>query len=237
MPFLCSLMGENTMKTIFLKTHQFNQMITHSPYATTNSEKKKVKYIMLDSIKEGFGDKWDRLKEGTRQAFDMACFLSAELGFYYAGNEYMANRYDISERTLRYRLKELVELGQVVKVYRRAKRCNGRGKPIYLFVSHPYFTYWTELLELKIEDCRTDCHTENAETPCESKDEETKKVSTYSLPALYLTNHLNTKRSAYIKFVPKSLQHYQAYFGKKVKDIYSRIWLAAKKLNVVVDQI
>jgi DNA-binding Lrp family transcriptional regulator len=230
-------MGESTVKTIFVETKQINQMITHSPYATTNSEKKKVKYIMLDSIKEGFGDKWDRLKEGTRQAFDMACFLSAELGFYYAGNEYMANRYDISERTLRYRLKELVELGQAVKVYRRAKRCNGRGKPIYLFVSHPYFTYWAELLGLKIEDCHTDCHIENVETPCESKDEATKKVSTYSLPNLKTNNnHLNTNRSPYIQFVPKSLQHFQAYFGKRVKDIYSRVWLAAKKLKVAVDQ-
>lgn len=230
-------MGESTVKTIFIETKQINQMLAHSPYATTNSEKKKVKYIMLDSIKEGFGDKWDRLKEGTRQAFDMACFLSAELGFYYAGNEYMANRYDISERTLRYRLKELVELGQVVKVYRRAKCCNGRGKPIYLFVHHPYFTYWAELLGLNMEDCHTDCHTENVETPCESKDEATKKVSTYSLPDLKTNNnHLNTNRSPYIQFVPKSLQHFQVYFGKQVKDIYSRVWLAAKKLKIAVDQ-
>jgi DNA-binding Lrp family transcriptional regulator len=49
-------------------------------------------------------------------------------------------------------------------------------------------------------------------------------------------NHLNTKRSPYIKFVPKSLQHYQAFFGKKVKDLYGRVWLAAKKLGVTVNQ-
>ena len=49
-------------------------------------------------------------------------------------------------------------------------------------------------------------------------------------------NHLNNKRSPYIKFVPKSLQHFQAIFGKRVKDLYGRIWLAAKKLNVSVDQ-
>jgi DNA-binding Lrp family transcriptional regulator len=49
-------------------------------------------------------------------------------------------------------------------------------------------------------------------------------------------NHLNNKRSPYIKFVPKSLQHFQAIFGKRVKDLYGRIWLAAKKLDVSVDQ-
>ncbi len=51
-------------------------------------------------------------------------------------------------------------------------------------------------------------------------------------------NHLNNKRSQYIKFVPKSLQHFQAFFGKGIKDIYSRCWLAVKKLNIndYVDQ-
>lgn len=48
-------------------------------------------------------------------------------------------------------------------------------------------------------------------------------------------NHLNVKRSPYIKFVPKTLQHYQAYFGKLVKTLYSRVWLAAKKLNLSTD--
>ena len=49
-------------------------------------------------------------------------------------------------------------------------------------------------------------------------------------------NHLNVKRSPYIKFVPKSLQHYQAIFGKQVKDLYGRVWLAAKKLGIKAEQ-
>src|SRR6478609_7133129 len=98
------------MNTTFVETYQFNQMVSQQPYAETKNEKRKVKYTMLDGIKEALGDKWGRLKEGTRQAFDMACFLSAELGFYYAGNGYMADHHDISERTIRYRLSELVAL-------------------------------------------------------------------------------------------------------------------------------
>jgi hypothetical protein len=177
------------MKTVFIETKQFNQMISYKPYAETKSEKKKVKFALLDSIKEVIGDKWDRLKEGTRQAFDMACFLSSELGFYYAGNEYMACKHDISERTMRYRLSELVKLGQVIKVHRRAKKCNGKGKPIYLFTNHPYFTYWVELLGIDLSNFHTNCHTENAETSCESKDEGVKKVSTYSLPSKQESNN------------------------------------------------
>lgn len=50
-------------------------------------------------------------------------------------------------------------------------------------------------------------------------------------------NHLNTKkRNPYIKFVPKSLQHYQAIFGKQIKDLYGRVWLAAKKFGITGEQ-
>ncbi|MFB7142339.1 helix-turn-helix domain-containing protein [Gottfriedia sp. NPDC056225] len=49
-------------------------------------------------------------------------------------------------------------------------------------------------------------------------------------------NHLNVKRIPYIKFVPRNLQHFQAFLGSVVKDLYGRVWLAAKKLNVIVGQ-
>lgn len=170
--------------TVFVETDQFKQMISYNPYVTTKQEKRKVKYSLLDGIKEVIGDKWDRFKEGTRQAYDMVCFLSAELGFFYAGDEYLAARHDISSRTIRNRFKELEELGQVIKVHRRAKRCNGKGKPVYLFVGHPYFTYWVNLLGLNLEDFQTDFQTKNEEKPCKSKDEGQKNIPTYSLPFL-----------------------------------------------------
>lgn len=172
--------------TYFVETDQFKQMISYTPYVTEKQDKRKMKYNLLDNIKDGLGDKWDRLKEGTRQAFDMICFFSAELGFFYASDDYLADRHDISDRTVRNRLKELEELGQVVKVYRRAKRCNGRGKPVYLLVNHPYFKYWTSLLNI---DFQVDFQTENAQTPCESREEEPKKVPTYSLPSLKQENN------------------------------------------------
>jgi hypothetical protein len=175
--------------TVFVETSQFKQMISYKPYAETKTEKKKVKYTLLDNIQEAIGDKWDRFKEGTRQAFDMVCFLSSELGFYYAGNEYMAERHDISERTMHYRLSELVELGQVVKVHRRSKKCNGKGKPIYLFTNHPYFTYWVDLLGISHNDFNADCNTENDGTPTGSKSEGMKKVPTYSLPSKQESNN------------------------------------------------
>lgn len=175
--------------TYFVETDQFNQMISFTPYANNKQEKKKIKYTLLDRIQEGLGNKWNRLKEGTRQAFDMICFLGAELGFVYASDEYLAERHDISDRTVRNRLKELEELGQVIKVHRRTKRCNGRGKPIYLFVNHPYFDYWVKLLGINLEDFQTDFQTKNAENPCESNGQGPEKVLTYSLPSLKQENN------------------------------------------------
>jgi DNA-binding Lrp family transcriptional regulator len=175
--------------TYFVEINQFKQMISYSPYVITKYEKKKVKYSLLDGIKESIGDKWTRFKEGTRQTFDLICFLSAELGFFYAGDEYLAERHDISDRTVRNRLKELEELGQVIKVHRRAARCNGRGKPIYLFVNHPYFHYWVELLGIQLEDFQTNFQTENQETSWESKGEGAENIPTYCLPSKQESNN------------------------------------------------
>ncbi len=62
------------------------------------------------------------------------------------------------------------------------------------------------------------------------------KTSSTVLKQKNNTNHLNVKLSPYIRFVPQSLQHYQAFFGKKIKDLYSRVWLASKKLNISPNQ-
>ena len=168
--------------TVFIETKQIQEMVAHEHYARTRDEKKQTKYNLLDKIKVSLGDKWTRLKEGTRQTFDMICFLGSELGFYYAGNEYLAAKHGISERTLRYRLSELIDLGQVVKIHKRAKNCNGKGKPVYLFTNHPYFSHWVEFLGLDLSNCHTDCHTENDETPCGSRAEALKKNNTYLRP-------------------------------------------------------
>ena len=82
-------------------------------------------------------------------------------------------------------------------------------------------------------------HCKNTQNTCDSKDEQPQKEKEAIISKAINknnNNHLNTKRSAYIKYVPKCLQHFQAFFGKQVKDIYSRVWLAKKKLNVQADQ-
>lgn len=194
------------MKTVFVETSQFNQMISYKPYAATRTEKKKVKYSLLERIKDKIGDRWNLFKEGTRQTFDMICFFGAELGFFYAGDDYLAARHEISTKTIRNRFKELEELGQVIKVYRRAKRCNGRGKPVYLFVNHAYFNYWVELLGLNLNDFHTDFQTENTEIPSGSKKESQKKIPTYSLPKKQENNISISDSNKIVQYVVNRVQ-------------------------------
>lgn len=74
--------------------------------------------------------------------------------------------------------------------------------------------------------------------------QETQKISHQKnnifLKQIHNINHLNmtqtSKRTPYIKLVPKHLQHYQAFFGDKIKTLYGRIWLAMKKLGVHIDK-
>jgi DNA-binding Lrp family transcriptional regulator len=78
----------------------------------------------------------------------------------------------------------------------------------------------------------------------ENVPQDTEKVShqenNFSLKQIHNNNHLNiasiSKRKPYIKMVPKRLQHFQAFFGSEIKDLYGRVWLSAKKLEINVDK-
>lgn len=130
----------------------FNQMVSYKPYTENQSQSKKMKFTLLDDIKSFFSDKWYRLKNGTRSALDMMAFLSTERGFVYASQSYLSDRYEVSDRTIRRIVRDLEKAGLIYIVYRRHSKGNSKGKPIYLFTKHPYFTYWTKLLGLNSQE-------------------------------------------------------------------------------------
>ena len=146
------------------------------PLATNQGEQNELKMGLLSKVKAVFGDKYYRLKEGTRKALDFMAWISTEKGFAFASQLYVADKYGVSDRTVRGFMSELVEAGLVFVVYRRADNHNGKGKPVYLFTDHPYYEQWKELL--CIDDCQADFQAETEENPTESKAQGTKKVST-----------------------------------------------------------
>ncbi|MFF0566013.1 HTH domain-containing protein [Bacillus velezensis] len=134
--------------TVLVDSKVFNQMISYKPYTENQLQSKKMKFTLLDSIKDYFSDKWYRFKNGTRSVLDMMAFLSTERGFVYASQLYLGERYEVSDRTIRRVISDLEKAGLIYIVYRRHSKGNSKGKPIYLFTQHPYFKYWVNLLNI-----------------------------------------------------------------------------------------
>jgi hypothetical protein len=205
---------------------EFEQMKSYKRYAENQSQQQKEKKRLLKLIQESFGDKYYRLKEGTKQAIDMMCWFSAKRGFVFAGDDYLGDRYDISDRTVRNVAKELRKMGRIVTVYRKSTKHNGRGGPIHLFVDHPYFKYWTSFLDL---DFQADFQAENAEIPCESKDQEQKNNSNYNLTNNSFINKKRKKNSSFLNHqyvpsvVPKAFTEAVRPFFNDANEIY-RLW-------------
>jgi len=160
----------------FVESSQLTYMQSVKPLAANAAEQNELKMSLLSKVKAVFGDKYYRLKAGTRKAIDFMAWISTEKGFVFASQLYVAKKYDVSARTIRGFMSELIEAGQVAVVYRRADNTNAKGKPVYLFTEHPYYEQWKELL--CIADCQEDCQEETEDKPTESKAQGTKKVST-----------------------------------------------------------
>lgn len=129
-------------------------------------------------------------------------------------------------RTIVYICNRLEELGVIKQL--EMKRTSDMRQTSNAIVIQPIQEEKAEKVAVQEENC-----TQEAEIIAHQKDNT-------SLKQLNNINHLNitskSARKAYIKLVPKRLQHFQAFFGKEVKTLYARIWLATKKLGVTIDK-
>lgn len=134
------------MKTRTIIEHsQFRHLLDMEPAVTGKVGKRGMKNQLLQSVQDYFGDKWYRLKLGTRQALDFLCFTSTERGFSYASQTYLAQK-GTSERTIRRVMNELHKAGLIFIAYRRNGHFNMCAKPIYFFTQHPYFSRYRAIL-------------------------------------------------------------------------------------------
>ncbi|WP_156154090.1 transcriptional regulator [Domibacillus tundrae] len=159
---------------------EFNQMRNYKVYAENHNQQQSLKLQLLKEVEAAYGERYWRLKEGTRKAIDMLCWFASERGFVFAKDEYLSDRYEVSAKTVRNVLKVLREAGVISTVYRRSSTQNCRTAPVHLFTAHPYYKYWENMLDL--HDFQNDFQNEIAVPPCESKEEQPKKV-----PTLYLS--------------------------------------------------
>lgn len=216
--------------TRMLTAEEFDYMKNYQSYIEGRSQHQSMKRKLLKEIINLYGEKFYRLHEGTRKALDRLCWFAAEKGFCFPGSKYLGKTYEKSKGTIDRHLKELRKQGQIVTVYRRCPRNNGKGNPVHLFVNHPYFNHWVKYLQLDLEaDVEADVKTENAEIAWESKSKEAKKQSTYNLSLKdlnkYIRNNVNFKLSSdYVpSFIPMAFKSTVRPFFPYADDIYE-LW-------------
>ncbi|CAH0313894.1 helix-turn-helix domain-containing protein [Priestia megaterium] len=216
--------------TRMLTTEEFDYMKNYHSFIENRSQHQSMKRKLLKEIINLYGEKFYRLHEGTRKALDRLCWFAAEKGFCFPGSTYLGKTYEKSKGTIDRHLKELRKQGQIVTVYRRCPRNNGKGNPVHLFVNHPYFHHWVKYLQLNLEShVEADVEAENVESSCESKSKEAKNCSTYNLSLKdfnkYIRNNENFKLSSeYVpSLVPKIFRDAVRPFFPYADDIYE-LW-------------
>ncbi|WP_195695405.1 transcriptional regulator [Priestia megaterium] len=216
--------------TRMLTTEEFDYMKNYESFTENRSQHQSMKRKLLKEIINLYGEKFYRLHEGTRKALDRLCWFAAEKGFCFPGSTYLGKTYEKSKGTIDRHLKELRKQGQIITVYRRCPRNNGKGNPVHLFVNHPFFNHWVKYLQLDLEsNVEADVKTENTENAWESKSKDTKKQSTYNLSLKdlnkYIRNDVNFKLSTdYVpSFIPTAFKDAVRPFFPYADDIYE-LW-------------
>lgn len=213
-----------------ITTEEFDYMKNYQSFIENRSQHQSMKRKLLKEIIKLYGEKFYRLHEGTRKALDRLCWFAAEKGFCFPGSTYLGKTYEKSKGTIDRHLKELRKQGQIITVYRRCPRNNGKGNPVHLFVNHPFFNHWVKYLQLDLEsNVEADVKTENTENAWESKSNDTKKQSTYNLSLKdlnkYIRNDVNFKLSSdYVpSFIPTAFKDAVRPFFPYADDIYE-LW-------------
>lgn len=166
----------------------------------------------------------DKLSKGALAVWNVLSQHSLEVpGVCWIQINNIAKVSGVSRSTVERSLRLFKKLGvlKVIETFRPVK--GGDGANVYVFQ--------------KLGEGAQMTGRENGETPCETKDEPAKseRVTKTSLSNKNNISHLNNNRRPYLKYVPKSLQHFQALFGQMTKTIYGRVWFAVKKLEIIVD--
>lgn len=224
---------------------QLRKMLSYHSCYKNKSEQQSIKNSLKDEIIAAYGDKWIRLAEGTRSAIDESIFMGTEKGFSFMSKDYLT-RHGISKRTLDRAFNFLAEKGLIYIAYRRKGYLNLTGKPIYLFTSHPYFSYWIDFLSLDVAGIdAANVAAKNSQTSSLASDSIENEVSTISLPEQLSKNTCIKDRSEGIDTVPDNIDHnfaklYSCYFGVDVKAI-NDLWTICKhqawKQNIDAEHI
>ena len=237
-----------------LTNEEVNTILGVEKYTNNRIEAKEEKYRLMDTMKGIMGEDWYTFKKETRDAIEFMCFLSVEIGVFYAKPETIAAKYGIGKSTVYGALRTLQDVGILEKVHRTSRTQNGLGSALYLVTIHPYFKEYVGYLNLeKKANWKTDWKAETGENAWGSKDEDEKNVPTYSLPSLSskpkhkvihstvytedgeenkeAKKEQNEKRS-WVKYVPKEINSiFSGLYGEELLTLWRKVTLAVKNVE------
>lgn len=212
-------MKTRTKRRTIIEHSQFKQMLLYHTCYKNKSEQQDIKNSLKDEIGAAYGAKWLRLADGTRSAIDELCFMSTDRGFCFASKDYFT-RHGISKRTLDRVINFLSEAGLIYITYRRRGCLNLTGKPVFLFISHPYFKYWTSFLSLDdAEDDAGNVAAENSQTSNLSSDSAENRISTSSVPENLSKDSLKDRKD---DTLPNSYNEIPDYIPEGFRKAYKR---------------
>ena len=194
--------------------NQYRQLQQFINVEEFDRERSKVFYGIKDKLSKGALSVWNVLSQHALKVPGV-CWIQIDT---------IANASGVSRSTVERAIRLFKKLSVIKVVETTRPKRGGYGANVYVF--------------LKLGEGSQMKGRENAEKPYPSTNEShnSEKEANISSNLKINNNHLNVKRLPYIKFVPQSLQHFQAYFGKQVKELYGRIWLAAKTLKLAVNK-
>jgi hypothetical protein len=225
-------------KHTIIEHQQFKQILQYRPTVTSEADRNRLKMDMLHSVIQAIGEKWHRMKQGTKSALEYLCFLAIERGFVYAGSYHVGDRYDIDSSTVRRYILLLEQKGIIKRLWRSSSKQNGRGKAVIFFTAHPYFRkYWLKLF-FSHDDEQAHAQAESVKNArkIEGSDEQNLSLPNTS-PDLQINknkNHLNvnhSKKGTFVKFVCKEVNRIanSLFNAEIIKSAWNRVTLAFRK--------
>ena len=191
-------------------------------------KRRKIKYELMNRIAEALGRKF-RKAQKTTLVIDEIVWKATDRGFSFNGRETLAEKLDVSLRTVDNAIRLLKDSGEVVVCYRENPKSNGAKTPVFIFRSHANFERIASILDLSL--CEEVCEVENTEKPTAPKDS---PLNTF---ATILGVPLKNKINNYIKGEIQPLEKIVKYVAIKINETQKRTNRGIKYLSAYVDRV
>lgn len=226
--FFVSEKLEGDEKMQIITNEQFTELKEIERVTEFIYKRRKIKNELMNRIAESLGRKF-RKAQKTTLVIDEIVWKATDRGFSFNGRETLAEKLDVSLRTVDNAIRLLKDSGEVVVCYRENPKSNGAKTPVFIFRSHANFERIASILDLSV--CEEVCEVENTEKPTAAKDSPLNTFATIiGLPYKNKTN----------KYIKGKIQPYEKivyYLAYKIDQVQRRNGKGIEHLSSYIDEV